>query len=95
MRFSRTLAGQRTIVEVTPSPVFGQPPSIKISDNQLRMQMERERIAALPYDDSFPSRQAKRARARIIAKARRANLRKMAGSKRSFVAADWRSFLTA
>lgn len=95
MRISRLLAGQRTIVKTTPSLIPGDLPQIEISPNQLRMQAERERIAALPYDDSFPSRQAKRARERAVAKARRAGLRKMAGSKRSFVAADWRAFLTA
>lgn len=95
MRISRLLAGQRTIVKTTPSLVPGQLPQIDISPNQLRMQAERERIAALPYDNSFPSRQAKRARARIVAKARRASLTRAAGSKRSYVSPDWRSFLAA
>lgn len=96
MRISRLLAGSLPFFRFMANPVRDLPPiPLPLSVTQEKMAAERERIAALPYDDSFPSRQAKRARERMVAKARRTNLRKMAGNKRSFVAADWRAFLTA
>lgn len=96
MRISRLLADSLPFFRFMANPVRDLPPiPLPLSVTQEKMAAERERIAALPYDDSFPSRQTKRAFDRLMAKRRRGALLKKAGNKRSFVSADWRAFLTA
>lgn len=96
MRISRLLAGSIVALTFAASPIPGLPPVPNpVSDRQKRMDVERKRIAKLPVDASRPSRQTKRAFDRLMAKRRRGALLKKAGNKRSFVSADWRSFLTA
>lgn len=87
MRSSRLLAGQLALLMFD----YGDPIG-RLSENQKAMNVERKRIAALPADTSSPSRQTKRRAALLAAKRERAFVRKMAGSKRSLVPADWRAF---
>lgn len=90
MRISRILAGQLPLLRFD----YGHPIG-RLSENQKAMSVERARIAALPGDTSFPSRQTVRATYRAHAKRLRSKLRRKAGSKRSQVPADWRPFFSA
>lgn len=90
MRVSRILAGQLPFFRFDMNNPMG-----RLSENQKTMNVERARIAALPADTSIPSRQTARRAALLAAKRERAFMRKMAGSKRSLVPADWRQHLPA
>lgn len=94
MRISRILAGQLPFVRFDENPVRGLPPLPRpLSTTQIKMNVERARIAALPGDTSSPSRQTKRQFARAVAKAQRSKLTRQVGKERPYFPADWRQYL--